>query len=298
MKLVNFMVVGAVKSGTTSIYNYLKAHPQVYMSPIKEPKFFQWDGEIRRFSTKLDDSIYQDSIKTFEDYKALFSGVKDELAIGEASVSYLYNKDVPARIHRRFPEVKLIVILRQPAERAFSHYLHTKWLGYEPLTFAEALAQENQRIDSNWGPSWHYKQQGFYAEQVKRYQALFDADQFKIYIYDDLRQDPINFMKAVYEYLEIDSAFIPDTNKQYNVRSFPQNQLVHQVMNKPNAIKDTVKNIIPKGLRKNLGTWIKRKNSWKPELDPQLRDELTESYRQDILELQDLMGKDLSVWLS
>lgn len=102
MELINFMVIGAVKAGTTSVYHYLKQHPQVYMSPIKETKFFQWDGEKRRFSHPHDQIIYEKSIKSFGDYRALFESVKDEVAVGEATPSYLYNKDVPLRIYKRF----------------------------------------------------------------------------------------------------------------------------------------------------------------------------------------------------
>ncbi|GBF80990.1 sulfotransferase family protein [Aphanothece sacrum] len=298
MKLVNFIVIGAVKSGTSSVYSYLKEHPQVYMSSIKEPKFFQWDGENRRFSTKLDDKIYQNAIKTFDEYKALFSEVKDETAIGEASVSYLYNKEAPGRMHRRFPDLKLIAILRHPADRAFSHYLHTKWLGHEPLSFSEALAQENQRIEANWGPSWHYRKQGFYYEQINRYKSLFDESQFKIYLYDDLGKDSLNVMQNMYQYLGIDTTFIPDISKQYNVRSFPKNQILDQIINKPNVFKDKLKNLLPNDWRKNWVTSMKRKNSWKPKLDPQLRQELTEGYKEDIIKLQDLIDKDLSLWIS
>ncbi len=298
MELVNFILIGAVKSGTTSVYNYLKDHPQVYMSPIKEPKFFQWDGETRRFSTQLDDKIYHDAIKTFDEYKRLFSEVKDEIAIGEASVSYLYNKEAPERIYRRFPQVKLIAILRHPADRAFSHYLHTKWLGHEPLSFPEALKQENQRINSNWGPSWHYKQQGFYYQQIKRYKSLFDISQMKIYLYDELKKDSLSLMKNIYQYLGVDTTFTSNVNQKYNVRSFPKNQLLHGMFNKPNVIKDTLKNIFPKNWRKNLVASVNKQNNWKPKLDPQLRQELTQEYKEDILKLQDLIDKDLSVWIS
>ncbi|MEQ9237518.1 sulfotransferase family protein [Coleofasciculus sp. E2-BRE-01] len=297
MELINFMVIGAVKAGTTSVYNYLKQHPQVYMSPIKETKFFQWDGETRRFSHPHDQIIYEKSIKTFGDYRALFESAKDEIAVGEATPSYLYNKEVPLRIYKRFPKVKLIVILRQPAERAFSHYLHTKWLGHEPLSFSDALIQERERIQSNWGPSWHYKQQGFYAEQIKRFQALFGESQVRTYLFDDLKANPLDIIRDMYSYLGVDPDFQPDVKTKHNERFFAKNPLIHELTNQQNPAKLLAKRIIPAGVRKKLWQAITAKNSFKPQLDPKLRWELTQSYTPDILKLQDLIHKDLSQWL-
>ncbi len=297
MKPVNFIIIGAVKAGTSSVYKYLQEHPDIYMSPVKEPKFFQWDGETRRFSTELDDKIYHQAIKTFDEYKKLFSEVKNETVIGEASVSYLYNKKVPERIYRRFPDIKLMAILRHPADRAFSHYLHTKWLGHEPLSFPEALAQENNRIESNWGPSWHYKSQGFYYEQIERYQSLFDKHNFKICLYDSLQKDSSSFLKDVCRYLDVNPNFVFNTDIKHNINPFPKNKLLYQITSQPNVIKDTFKNLLPKDLRTKWITFIKKKNSFKPQLDPNLRQELTAEYREDILKLQDLIDQDLSSWL-
>ncbi len=295
--LINFMVIGAVKAGTTSIYEYLNEHPQIYMSPIKETKFFQWDGETRKFFGPLDQKIYENSIKSFEDYQSLFQKVRGEIAIGEASPSYLYNKFVPKRIYQRFPNVKMIVILRQPTERAFSHYLHTKWLGYEPLSFTEALAQEETRIKNNWGPSWHYKQQGFYYQQLKNYFSVFDRQQIKIYLFDDLKANSIEVIENMYSFLGVDSKFIPNTSQKYNVRYFPKNQVVSNLINQPNFAKHILKKVMPKNLRTKLNSFISQKNRFKPELDRQTKEELNKLYSEDILNLQELLQKDLSTWL-
>ncbi|NET07281.1 MAG: sulfotransferase [Symploca sp. SIO2B6] len=297
MAMINFMVIGAVKAGTTSVYYYLREHPQVYMSPIKETKFFQWDGEERRFSGPLDQKIYEMSVKTFEEYQSLFKQVSDEKAIGEATPSYLYNKEVPMRIYRRFPKVKMIVILRHPAERAFSHYLHTKWLGYEPLSFSEALAQEDERIQLNWGPSWHYKQQGFYYEQIKRYMNLFGDQQVRIYLFEDLIGDTFGTISDIYAYLGVDPNFKPEVNRKYNVRFFPKNQFIHDLTNQYNRPKAILKSILPKKARENLLQFVTAKNRWKPQFDQELHGQLTECYIEDILKLQDLTKKDLSKWL-
>ena len=172
MTMPNFFIVGAQKAGTTSLYYYLKQHPQIYMSPRKEPHFFEgmhWDfyrpGRMALPVTDL------------ADYQALFEGVTDEKAIGEASASYLYSPKAPTLIKRSIPYARLIAILRNPADRAYSNFLHCVRAGRESIVdFAEALRVEEGRIKGNWGPLWHYKQKGFYYAQVKRYLDTFGRD--------------------------------------------------------------------------------------------------------------------------
>lgn len=142
MTMPNFLIVGAQKAGTTSLHYYLKQHPQIYMRPRKEPHFFEgmhWDfyrpGRIMLAVTDL------------ADYQALFEGVTDEKAIGEASASYLYSPKAPTLIKRSIPDARLIAILRNPPDRAYSNFLHCVRGGRESIVdFAEALRVEEERI--------------------------------------------------------------------------------------------------------------------------------------------------------
>jgi Sulfotransferase family len=300
MTFINFMIIGAAKSATTSLYRYLADHPQVYLSSYKEPKFFQFENEAKPIATSLDLKIYESAIKNFEEYRALFSNVKDEIAIGEASATYLYIKDAALKIYQRFPEIKLIAILRHPADRAYSHYLHTRYLGHEPLSFTEALAEEDRRIQLNWGDSWHYRREGLYAEQVERYLNLFGREQLKVYLYDDLCSHPQDLIRDVYNYLGVRSDFIPpNLEKKYNVRTVPRDSTLNYLLNEPNLVKASLAKILPEHLKKKIWLWLDRKNRVSPEvIEPAIRKSLTDYYREDILRLQDLIDKDLSKWLA
>lgn len=290
------MLIGAVKAGSSSVYGYLGQHPDIYVSPQKETKFFQWDGEAHRFSTKLDQEIYNNSIKTFDDYMGQFKGANGELAIGEATPSYLYNNKVAARAYRRFPDAKILVVLRHPVDRAFSHFLHTKRLGYEPLTFLGALAEEQYRITANWGPSWHYASQGYYYEQLKRFMEFFGKERMNIYLFDDLKSDPVGFTQNMYRFVGVDPCFEPDTKKIHNSGEMPKNKFMHDLANKPNLPKTIIKSMLPKNVRGTLNNFIRNKNSHKPKLDSDIRRELSANYQQDIRKTEDLIGIDMSRW--
>ena len=151
-RMPNFIVIGASKAGTTSLYEYLKQHPQIYMSPMKELRFFAIEGEKVDFCGPWDRiEIERYSIKTLEDYKNQFQGVTDEIAIGEASPWYLYSEKAPKSIKSYIPDAKLIAILRDPVDRAYSHFSMHVMNGREPLAdFTQALQEEEERILNNY----------------------------------------------------------------------------------------------------------------------------------------------------
>ncbi len=153
MTLPNFLVIGATKSGTTSLYTYLKQHPEVYM-PMKEPNFFALEGREPPFFRGPEGwkEPSQKRITDLEGYRTLFAGASGEKAMGEVSPLYLYAPQAAYRIRRYVPEAKLVAILRNPVERAYSAYMHLVREDREPLGFAEALKEEERRIQSNWGP--------------------------------------------------------------------------------------------------------------------------------------------------
>ncbi len=189
MTLPNFLIIGAAKSGTTSLYVYLMQHPEIYMSPVKETHFFSFDSESKM--TKGPGDPIHKAITDFNEYQALFDGVTDEKAIGEASTSYLYRPEAPGRIHKILPDAKLIAILRNPADRAFSAYMHVVRDERETAKdFAEALSYEENRKAAGWEPIWHFTSVGHYYEHLKRYYDLFHPDQIKVYLHEDLNDHP------------------------------------------------------------------------------------------------------------
>jgi len=299
MTMPNFLIIGAGKSGTTSLYHYLKQHPEVYMSPVKEPKFFALEGKKLDFRGPNDDAhMNRKSVTDLDAYRALFRGVADEKAVGEASPLYLYSPEAPARIRRYIPEARLIAILRNPVDRAFSSYLHCIRDRGEPLKdFAQALREEETRIENGWGPIWHYKHVGFYSAQLERYFDTFRRDQIKVFLYEDLQDDPVGMLQSIFRFLGVGDARLPDISLRHNISGVPRSRLVHELLNKPNPIKSAFRPLLPAKLRKRLNHNLTGRNLVKPQLSPEVRRQLIKAYSEDILKVQELIDRDLSGWL-
>ena len=174
-RLPNFLVIGAGKSGTTSLYYYLRQHPEIFMSPVKEPGFFALEGHPLDFRGPGDERLRETTATTLESYEKLFSEARGESAVGESSVLYLYDGNAHESIARHIPDVKLLAVLRNPVDRAYSAFLHRTRDGYETCaTFEEALAAEPQRAADGWYYGWRYREYGFYHRSLVRYYDRFD----------------------------------------------------------------------------------------------------------------------------
>ncbi|NEP79125.1 MAG: sulfotransferase [Okeania sp. SIO3C4] len=301
MTMPNFLLIGAAKSGTSSLYYYLKQHPQIYMPASrdqKEPDFFTLEGESKERIGPNGTFVMKNGITDIESYQELFAEVTDEIAIGEASTSYIYSEKAPQRIHNHIPNAKIIAILRDPAERAFSHFLFSLSNGREPEPdFKKTLEQEDWRVENNWNFQWHHKRRGFYYLQLKRYFDLFPPSQIKVCLYEDIRKDPIALTQDIFKFLGVDDTFVLNVAKVHNPTNVPKNQTLNTLLNRPNPIKDSLKLFMPMGIRKKIAGVLKKKNLGKPKLSPKIRKQLILEYQEDILKLQDLIGRDLSKWL-
>jgi hypothetical protein len=271
------------------------------MHPKKQLNFFALEGEDGDFRGpgRHDSTLH--STTTIEAYRAQFGGVTDELAIGEASNLYLYHPKAAERIRRHIPEVKLIAILRHPAERAYSRFLHLVREGREQITdFARALDEEETRIRNNWWPDFHYLHVGLYHAQLKRYFDLFPRDQIKIYLYEDLKSDPLGVMQDLFRFLGVDDTFMPDTTIRYNASGIPKNRVLHSSLEKLRQVRPVVERFLPEALRQRLlriAVDINNHNLTKPRLSREVRARLVEGCREDTLKLQHLIQRDLSTWL-
>lgn len=300
MTMPNFLIIGTQKAGTTALYYYLKQHPQIYMSSLKEPHFFALEGQKLDFRGPHEqEEINSISVTDIEAYRALFQGVLDETAIGEASAMYLYSSKAPERIHHYIPDAKLIAILRDPAKRAYSSFSQMTRDGRESLTsFAQALQEEEKRIRHHWVPIYYYQQMGFYYTQLKRYFDTFGQDQIRVYLYEDLNTKPGSVLQDIFRFLGVDHTFAPDTSLRHNVSGIPKNKVLHTFLGNQYPIKSLFKPLIPERLRQRLVVSLQNLNLEKsPSLSPELRKQLVNVYREDILKLQDLIQRDLSEWL-
>lgn len=288
MTMPNFLIIGAMKSGTTTLHNYLNQHPQIYMSPLKEPHFFSCEA------------LKNSPINNLEDYCALFQGVS-EVAIGESSTSYLALPEISAKkIKHYIPNAKLIAILREPAEAAYSLYLMIHRSELHGISEEQILARfvQTQIIQNNRN-SGIIKGRYYYGK-LQHYLSLFDRRQIKICLYEDLKANPVELLQDIFQFLGVDEKFTIDKSNQYNTGGIPKNKLFYDLTE--NLKKNlTLRQLIPKSFYQPIfQTYLvlrKRNLAKQPQLSQNIRKQLTELYREDILKLQDLISRDLSKWL-
>jgi hypothetical protein len=299
--LPNFLLIGAAKSGTTSLYHQLRQHPDVFMPAVKEPRFFAYVddppamvGPGDRASNEAAGAVY-----AMEDYAALFAGTEDAAAVGEASVNYLYSETAPRRIRETIPDVQLIAVLRNPVERAYSHYLHLVRSGRETIRdVRQALAAEPERIRQGWEWSWHYTRMGLYHEQLSRYLQYFDRDQLSVYLFDDFRADNVAVAQDVYRTLGVDDAFVPATSAQHEKTGVPKLEWFQQfLLNPDNPLRRASRYLLPEEVREYGLRLLKNLNLTKPEMPPDVRAELATFFADDVHRLESLIDRDLSHWL-
>ncbi len=306
MTMPNFFIVGAQKAGTTSLYHYLNQHPQVYMSPMKEPFFFDHEmdskGEVvrREFGGHRQPPRYTN----IEEYSALFEGVRGEKAIGEASPLYIYAPGTAERIERHVPGAKSIALLRNPADRAYSAYLYAVRIGVEPLTdFAQALREEPLRMRNGWHYVFHYRSRGLYYQQLKRYYEVFGRERLGVWLYEDMREDPASVVQSVFRFLEVDDTFASDTSSRHNPAGVPASGSARAAMRATDKAVGVLRKVLaPTSGILPLAFKMRRVVQSRiltepPPIDPELREGLIEGYKEDILRLQELIGRDLSTWL-
>lgn len=298
----NTFVVGAAKSGTTSLYDYLRQHPDVFMSPVKEPCFFAYAENPPEMAGPGDAEANRESgvVYTMEDYRALFSGATNESVVGEASPVYLYDQDAPRLLKDQCPDATLIAVLRNPVERAYSHYLQLFQSGREPLEdFEAALDAEDERVAAGWEWSWHYRRMGFYGEQLARYLEYFDREQLHVYRFEELTGDPPGFAQTVYRTLGVDPSVVPDTGVRRRATGVPKLDWLHQFIGTPDHfLRRWSRLVLPEAVRDRILMTVRNANLQKPPLPEAARARLADAYRDDVRRLEALLDRSFSDWLT
>ncbi len=287
MPLPNFIIIGSGRSGTTSLYHYLKQHSDIYMSPVKEPNFFGFDFENTVKVPPELEPAYRLAVKTIDDYLALFEGVNHESAIGEASTQYLLFPGTAERIRHRIPEARLIVTLRHPAERIYSSYLLRRMSGREPCGKFEDALQAGRHL-----------MKGKYATLLAPFYENFRRERIHVLLFDDLVSRPMDTVKSIYAFLGVDASFNPDVGERHSESRVFGSELARKALYDPWIVKTALRLALPKSvrsaLRANVMNWS---SSAAPPLSPQTRLDLVDYYRYEIAQLQDMIGRDLSHWL-
>jgi len=309
----NFLVIGAAKCGTTSLYHYLKQHPDVYMSPIKEPNHFSTDINPVEFSSEY--KLYEKSknldieryvngdmkadqwgayVHNKEQYLKLFRFAENKKAIGEISNSYLYSKVAASRIRSEYPDMKIVAILRQPAERAYSHYMANLRDGRTTLSFREEVEFDDAKTRHGWGISHLYFELGLYAEQIQRYTSVFPGNQIKIYLFDQLKENNKALAADLFQFLGLETAGDIHYDEKFNEARVPKSPLLVKTITQT-GIKRKIFRALPEGWKESIKSAFFKKGAV-PRLSAEDRKWMTERYKDDILHLQEILGRDLNQW--
>ena len=309
MTTPNFFVVGAPKTGTTSLYHYLDQHPAVYMSPIKEPCFFAPEvvalvphareifmNDASALQAYLDGPVREKRqsgiVLEWEQYLKLFKNVRDETAVGEASVSYLASSGAPRLIRARVPHARIIMMLRDPVDRLFSHFAALQAVGETQRTFvlwATEQARAETARSTSAGPVWP----GRYARHLQRYLECFSKDQVRVYLYEDYAEAPGKVLQNLLSFLGVDPDYPVDVRRRHNVTWVPRWPAIHRRVAR--FVRPAARAIVPGGIVRCARGWYLTPRRFGPTADE--RAQVIEIYEEDIRALQILLGRDLSGWL-
>lgn len=288
---INFLIVGAAKAGTTSLYYWLKQHPEVFIPDIEEPSYF----------------VHGYSLSDWDKYLSLFEPGRGKRAIGEKSTAYLVAPESSQWIRKMLGDIKIIILLRNPVQRALSLYSWMVMEGYEWIsTFEQAFAEEEKRFydeSFRWkNPEyfWDYMyfRSGLYYEQVKRYIDAFGSELVKVYLFEDLVRFPAEVYTDVCNVLEVSTGFRPDFTPK-NPSKIPRSIALQYLLRKLQRSSRR----LPRGSRfiarqfVSLVMSLNKKVGHKPKIPLEVKKRLREMYRTDITKLGELIQRDLSDWL-
>ena len=297
----NFLVIGAGKCGTTSLWNALGQHPQVFMHPSKHLNYFAGYDAQEAFTGPAPQYQSHHVARTWDAYCAEFAVRAEQSAVGEACNTYLYSPDAAVRIRGSIPDARLIAVLRHPAERAFSRYLQLKRSGRESLEFAAALAAEDERIAARWWPDYHYLNAGLYHRQLSRFYDIFPAEQIKVHLFEDMQKRPEVMLRDIFAFLGVRDDFLPKMDVRYSASGLPKSKGVDWAFKKLRGARPLAQKLLREkqiDMLLRIAGQVHNRNLVKPKLSPEDRAWLIARYRDDVLKLQDLIKRDLTAWLS
>jgi hypothetical protein len=310
----DFFIAGAPKAGTDALYYDLDQHPEIYMSPLKEPCYFSSEIRLENFDPAeqarrkgqresirkyvhgpMTEKRFGGVVSEWDDYLRLFAGARGEKAIGEGSVCYLWSRTAAQAIASRLPEARIIIVLMDPAERAFAQYLKSVSNGSFTYSFEEHLKACRVRRDTRLGLLHPFLEFGLYADQVQRYMTVFPSRQLHISFHEDASADPERWFARVLEFLGVDPSFVPERGRGEYHAAVPRFARFSSAL-RAGGIWKAIGKRVPGPLRNQAKKLVYRQ----PEsivLAPSEREILIEYYRNDILKLQALMNRDLGHWL-
>jgi hypothetical protein len=307
---LNFFVVGAAKGGTTTVFERLNSRSDVYLSPLKEPNYYSTDIDVSKFSaefranTRLDLTEYFSTsplpilqigfVRDPQQYAFLFKDAPSEVLIkGECSTSYLWSKSAPKELRKDHPSARILIMLRNPIDRLFSHYMMARKYGFTSLPLIEAVEKDLAHSNPGWGSSELFVELGFYSDQIARWKAEFPEASIKIMLTEDLRSQ--EKWDEVLEWLNLPKRTITSGKKQdANTAGLPRFEKLNRFLTSY-GLKHRLGNLLPSGLKRKLVTWYYNSENL-PKITPEEREYLQKIYASEIIRLIEDHGIEVGHW--
>lgn len=301
MALPDFLVIGAPKAGTTALHEALRPHPRLYMSEVKEPKFFLSDGPPPTKGGPGDAQTYREHVWRRADYEALFAAAPPGTLRGESTPLYLHDRAAQQRIRQLLPDCRLITMLRDPVDRAHSNWAHLWAAGLEPIgDVVAACAAEERRIAAGWAAFWRYIDLGRYGAQLQHLFKLFPHEQVLVLRYRDLKDEPVATLDRICAFLDVEPGLL-DGVPQANVTPHVENSAGTRVLRTVLRFGATVGPYAPVGVRHAvrrpfLHALTKDRPPRRP-LTPEQREQLIPYFAEDVRLLERVTGRHFADWL-
>ena len=301
-RLPEFFLIGAPKAGTSALHAAMAQHPQLFLAGVKEPKYYMCgDSPPPSYKGPGDAHSKQEWIWQRRRYLDLFREAPREGLAGESTPFYLYNRDARRRIAVDRPDARLIVVLRDPVDRAYSNWMHLRMDGLEPRAdILDAVRREQQRIDAGWAPFWHYQALGMYGRQVQDLFDHFPREQVLVLRYRELVEGPARALDRVFRFLGVDTADvgqIPRDNSRPFVRDGARARAIGPVI----RVGATVGQFLPPEVWRRVSRPLiaqlhRGGDQSRPRLTPEQRVALLEPHLPDIELLERVTGESFSDW--
>jgi hypothetical protein len=301
MALPDFLIIGAPKAGTTALHAALAQHPGLYMSPVKEPKFFLSDGPPPARGGPGDAQTYREHVWRRADYEALFDGAPAGTLRGESTPLYLHDPAAQRRIRELRPDARLIAVVRDPVERAHSNWTHLWSAGLEPVgDFVRACEEEPRRIEAGWASFWHYLSLGRYGEQLEHLHTLFPREQVLVLRYLSLVDSPAQTLDRICAFLGAEPGVVTALPRE-NVTAHPEATLRYRTLARALRAAAVAGPFLPgragTGLKDSLEHRLQRSAPSRQPLSWDEREQILPKFEADIRLLERVTGDDFSFWL-
>jgi hypothetical protein len=302
MPLPDFLIIGAPKAGTTALHAALATHPVLYMSPVKEPKFFLTEGPPpSRGGGPGDIATWREHVWRQVDYEGLFAAAPAGQLRAESTPFYLYDRVAQRRIRDLIPDVKMIAMLRDPVERAHSNWTHLWSAGLDPIgDFVRACADEDRRVAAGWAHFWRYTRLGRYGEQLEHLYTVFPQEQVLVLRYRDLVDAPVRTLDQICGFLGVEQGVLTEVPRE-NVTAHPAGSVGHRAVSSVIRAAAAASRHLPgttgMALTSPLERMLQRNARPRQPLTWEQRQAVLPYFESDIRLLEKVTEADFSDWL-